>query len=408
MSAWVFSVCPVSGTPLTFYYIGSPRLTLRDESGTTLTCPDTEEWNYRFGSPTAQPEPKPKPTAEPEKRTNPTAQPQPVQASGERKETSQPANEEKEQKLTIEVGNNNKLGFVNEQCHWVILPQFDGAKEFSEGLAAVKTNGKWGFIDKRGNFVIQPQYIGGNSFSYGLAQVKVGKKWGFIDKRGNFVIQPQFEYAGLCIKGICNVKLNKKWGFINKQGKFVIQPQFDNMHSFTKDKIVVSVNRECFYINHKGEHISNTQEKKSERKPGQGTAITYDGNYLTGYYPIDKYGDRVGTILSSDGIYFSENLARVSLWIKDENEPYDSHLLYGFIDRKGELVIPAKFSSANNFHEEVAAVAVKGKPLLWGIIDKSGDWVLEPKYAYIDWFEDGKASAKTVEGKRVTLTLRRE
>ena len=515
--AWLFDgdciVCPVSGTPLTFYYIGSPRLTLRDESGTTLTCPDTEEWNYRFGSPTAQPEPKPKPTAEPEKRTNPTAQPQPVQASGERKETSQPANEEKEQKLTIEVGNNNKLGFVNEQCHWVILPQFDGAKEFSEGLAAVKTNGKWGFIDKRGNFVIQPQYIGGNSFSYGLAQVKVGKKWGFIDKRGNFVIQPQFEdigipkegicavrprtinskwgfinaqgnfvtplqfnsardfseglaavetngkwgfidkqgnvaiqsqfnyafsfseglaavrtndkwgfidkrgnfviqpqfeYAGLCIKGICNVKLNKKWGFINKQGKFVIQPQFDNMHSFTKDKIVVSVNRECFYINHKGEHISNTQEKKSERKPGQGTAITYDGNYLTGYYPIDKYGDRVGTILSSDGIYFSENLARVSLWIKDENEPYDSHLLYGFIDRKGELVIPAKFSSANNFHEEVAAVAVKGKPLLWGIIDKSGDWVLEPKYAYIDWFEDGKASAKTVEGKRVTLTLRRE
>lgn len=219
--AWLFDgdriVCPVSGTTLTFYYIGSTRLTLRDESGATLTCPDTEEWNYRFGNPTAQPEPKPKPTAEPEKRTNSTAQPRPAQASGERKEIRQPANEEKEQKLTEKKGENGKYGYVVERGHWVIQPRFDFARSFSEGLALVEINDKWGFIDKRGNFAIQPRFDYANWFSEGLAKVKTNGKWGFINQQGRIVIPIQYDYAYPFIQGKAQVKQNGETFRIDKQ-----------------------------------------------------------------------------------------------------------------------------------------------------------------------------------------------
>lgn len=260
--AWLFDgdriVCPVSGATLTFYYIGSPRLTLRDESGATLTCPDTEEWNYRFGSPTAQPEPKPKPTAEPEKRTNPAAQSRPAaQASGERKETSQPANEEKEQELTPKEGENRKYGYVDERGHWVIQPRFDNAYSFSEGLAAVKTNGKWGFIDKRGNFAIQPRFedAAWRKFSEGLAPVKTNGKWGFIDKQGNFAIQPRFEDAHSFFEGLALVKTNGKYGFIDKRGNFAIQPRFEDAYSFHKGLVQVKINDKWGFIDKRGNWV---------------------------------------------------------------------------------------------------------------------------------------------------------
>ena len=53
----------------------------------------------------------------------------------------------------------------------VIVPQFDDAWFFNEGLAAVNSNGKWGFIDKKGNFAIVPRYDGAYAFLEGFAGV---------------------------------------------------------------------------------------------------------------------------------------------------------------------------------------------------------------------------------------------
>ena len=42
---------------------------------------------------------------------------------------------------------------------WIASPQFDEAKTFSEGLAAVKVGEKWGYIDKAGQVVIAAQFV---------------------------------------------------------------------------------------------------------------------------------------------------------------------------------------------------------------------------------------------------------
>lgn len=141
----------------------------------------------------------------------------------------------------FKVYQNDKYGYVNENG-WLLKPQFDEARDFSEGLAAVKVggwNGKWGFVDKTGKMVIQPEYDETGDFSEGLAGVRMNNvwEWGFIDKTGKMVIQPKYEGFYKFSEGLAGVKMtNGKWGFIDKTGEWVIQPQFDEASYFESGK----------------------------------------------------------------------------------------------------------------------------------------------------------------------------
>lgn len=59
-------------------------------------------------------------------------------------------------------------------------------------LIAYEDGGLWGFADTEGNTVIEPQYQKAKSFSNGLAAVCDGKEWGFIDPENNLVVDYQF------------------------------------------------------------------------------------------------------------------------------------------------------------------------------------------------------------------------
>ena len=137
-----------------------------------------------------------------------------------------------------------------------INQQFNGAGNFTEGLAAVRVggedDGKWGYIDKQGKFLINPQFDGAGEFNDGLAAVSRvgdGGKWGFIDKHGKLVISPQFESVwpwrfenGLAAVQVGDDKTGK-WGFIDAQGKFVVSPQFDYSYAFSEGLAKVGLGR---------------------------------------------------------------------------------------------------------------------------------------------------------------------
>ena len=65
---------------------------------------------------------------------------------------------------------------------------------------------------------------------------------------------------------------------------------------------------------------------------------------------------------------------------------------YGFIDRKGVMVIKAKYVYANDFHEDLAlaAISVKGG-LKIGFIDKQGRWKIKPRFGSATDFSEGYA-----------------
>jgi len=52
----------------------------------------------------------------------------------------------------------NKWGYIDNDLHWKIKPQYGEIQPFSQSYAAVVMNGKWGYINKKGKMIIPPRF----------------------------------------------------------------------------------------------------------------------------------------------------------------------------------------------------------------------------------------------------------
>ena len=120
----------------------------------------------------------------------------------------------------VPVKFNGKYGYVSGG-KLVIPCQFDDARSFSEGLAAVKKGGKWGYINTNGQIVISCQFDRTVMFSEGLATVLIGDKCGYINTNGQMVIPYQFDNAYDFSEGLAKVTISGKDYLIDKTGKIV-------------------------------------------------------------------------------------------------------------------------------------------------------------------------------------------
>ena len=80
-----------------------------------------------------------------------------------------------------------KFGYMDLSGTLIAAPQFDGARNFADGLACVERDGHWGYIDTTGRVVIPPQFDWAYDLSNGLAYAGRGTEAGYIDRTGRFV-----------------------------------------------------------------------------------------------------------------------------------------------------------------------------------------------------------------------------
>ena len=276
---------------------------------------------------------------------------------------------------------NDKYGFVDFLGRVAIPCQWKEAESFSEGFACVKDDrGKWGFIDKTGHNIIPCQWELAKSFSEGFACVEdPSNNYGFINKKGAIVIPNQWYFADNFSEGLAVVgDVYGRHGYINELGKLVIPLEYHIAGSFVNGLSVVQ-DQEAYWT-----HI--------------------DKNGLTGhgYYEFFNYYEcPVGD--------FHENLAifhDISKYEKEdpldslEDDPSDwfYDTLVGFINKKGEIVIPAIWENAKDFHEGLAAVSSNGK---YGFIDKTGLIVIPCQWEDVGSFHEGSAWVKTNETWRL-------
>ena len=109
------------------------------------------------------------------------------------------------------------------------------------------------------------------------------------------------------------VKKNGKWGYINKAGKMMIAAKYDDAASFSDGMAKIIIDKKAGYVNKTGVVVIKPQYKFA--------------------------GD------------FGEGLAAVSI----DGEAYSAgsnvamNANFGYIDKKGKLVIPYQFSMAYAF-----------------------------------------------------------
>ena len=65
----------------------------------------------------------------------------------------------------------NKWGFIDRLGRIIVPPQFDGANNFFDGVAAVRNHGRWGYITETGTVAIAFAFDAAGDFSDGLAPV---------------------------------------------------------------------------------------------------------------------------------------------------------------------------------------------------------------------------------------------
>ncbi len=284
----------------------------------------------------------------------------------------------------------------------VVPCKYDGASNFSEGLAPVKLNGKWGFIDKLGNEVVPCKYDDVYHFSEGLAMVKLNGKWGFIDKLGNEVAPCKYDDAEEFFDGLALVALNGKYGFIDKTGREVTACKYEKVGNsyppygsscFFEGMAAVKLDGKWGFIDKAGNQVipckyGYRDDKGRPFSDGLAVVGVPDGKSSYGE-PLYKLGfiDTTGREIVPPGKYawvedFSEGLAVV----RQDGK-------YGFIDKTGKEVIPCEYDTAGSFSSGLAVVCRDRK---YGFIDKTGKEVVPCKLDYFVYsFEENTNFAIT-------------
>jgi hypothetical protein len=123
-----------------------------------------------------------------------------------------------------------RWGYIDENGDTLIPPQFDEARPFIGGLAAVRIDDKWGFVNRLGELQVTPLYEKCEDFTEGLAAVQWYGRWGYIDSTGAFVIMPRFQDAGPFQKGVAAVRLGARRGLVTRQGEIRFDPTASGLH----------------------------------------------------------------------------------------------------------------------------------------------------------------------------------
>lgn len=112
---------------------------------------------------------------------------------------------------------------------------------------------KFTYIDKTGRVITPARFDGARDFSGGLAPVRIGELWGFIDKTGAIVIAPQFEDAEPFSSGLARIQEHGLYGFVDNTGAIRIPPKFKGAQNFSDGLAVVGDGGEkVWYIDRKG------------------------------------------------------------------------------------------------------------------------------------------------------------
>ncbi len=142
------------------------------------------------------------------------------------------------------------------------------------------------------------------TYHRGVATTKSEGKMGLVDAKGHEIVSPKYDFVEDFIEEYARVRIRDKVGFINKEGTEVVPLKYRYVDKFINGLAKARlIDGETFYINQKGEHICDI---------------------------LDVY---------------HEGIARIKL---GKN--------IGYVDMKGNVVVPAQYSYGTSFHKGIADV----------------------------------------------------
>lgn len=279
---------------------------------------------------------------------------------------------------------NGKWGYINNSGNMVINPDYDEAREFSDGYAAVRKGTTWGYVSEQTKkLTIPANFSVAGDFSEELAPAQLpGGEYGFINTSGDFVIDPQYDFAGAFSEGLAAVRDDGLWGYVATSGELSIDLKFSDARAFSEELAAVETFEGWVYINKTGSEVISPDFQVSaagEFSDGLAPVQTTEG---WGY--INKTGNPIITPKYEEAGVFAQSRA----WIREDD-------YVGFIDKSGENVIPNQFGEVKSFSEDMSAVRISSR---WFFISrKSGRIVINEPFNAAESFSNGIARVQLGE-----------
>lgn len=297
-------------------------------------------------------------------------------------------------------------GYVDKNGNWILKPQFNMAKPFSEGLAAVAEDSEWsmwGYIKPDGTYAIKPKFTEAYNFKNNFAVVSENMLAATINKEGEYINKTNYYIAGADTNDyirahITNVNskidiYNVKYGLITNDGA-IVKPEFDSQ-AIVHDGFI------CVYKEDPSmEHL----ERANSIVLNNGTVVRIDGTLISASEGIglveyegkegEYKGKKLFEFITSQGeIYkyyrykdgkeypfldvepFSEGYAAVM--VNTYNSNLDYYHRWGFLKKDGTwLIEPNVYSAVGSFKNGVAPVRVMARP--YGYIKSDLSWFIKP------------------------------
>jgi len=257
-------------------------------------------------------------------------------------------------------------GFYDPKIRdYIIPPQFEEVKAFSEGLAAVKINGNWGYINSDAGLVIPAKYDDYGSaeeFKNGRAIIHGSSKALLIDKNGETIAS---------VEGFVDSS-NTNHDLRILEGSTTVRTYVGYVDS--TDFNVIETN----YIEIKGFGSNGLAAVRTSDRSDRWGYVDDTGNLV-----IDEKFDRAGQF----------SAAGLALAVVGEK--------HGYIDEKGEFVLRPSFaySDLRDFSDNGLA-AFESRNGKWGFFDTNGSVVIKPKYDSVKKFSQEGFSVVVIDGKR--------
>ena len=188
------------------------------------------------------------------------------------------------------------------------------------------------------------------------------------------------------------VKQNNKYGYVNRKGQVVLNFKYDTANHFSDRMALVSINGEYGFIESNGfRKIGFNDNNYSLFKDfSEGVAPFKTPKGLWGY--LDKKGQVVIQAAYQDAFSFSDGYGLV------ETLEGNRVKVYEFLDELGRKLVGGPFLSAFSFSEGVACVEPNKSPLGCIYIDTDGKQIFEGSFLRGSAFSNGMAKVQFNNG----------
>lgn len=228
-------------------------------------------------------------------------------------------------------------------------------------------------------------------FHEGLAAVRIKGQYGYVDPQGKVVIAPQFQAAGAFSGGYAEVRVKGASGIIDRAGRLNVPTQFNRIIPF-----------------HNGTFIAEPFQKPQSNAP-------VDDAPLTGFPDLGAFVSMRGAGLYSlnRGWLTEQNLQfaifdvpeRGLIWAGSTNDHNEE--IWGLLKSDGSWKVSPRYNHVQNLNETHAVVhsmpdyklppLTRRENILWGAVDRNGDLVVPMKFKHLSYWRGGYG--RSMDGK---------